>query len=1013
MRVTDTKPIYQHTGVALLRASVAPLTAAPDTWPDPADPSGCRAWLEQVWADPDLAAAIRHASPPLGQAADAICSGHTTGDKQIRSATLSTARYLLRSIGRPTPFGLFAGVAPARLGRDTQVKWGEQHRVTARVNTEWLADVINRAENIPDLLERLDVTVNAIAVRRGNRLEVPHGPNRVTIRYTRAIAAVQAKAATPVQFGALADDLAEDFGSAPVAVRAALTELVRHGYLITSLRAPFTVTDPLTHLLDRLHCAEAGTMSEIAALAADLDALGANLCRHNDSTITRPEQDHARAEMAARMGNLSSAGRTPLAVDLLLDCNVSVPSRVAHEMERAADALLRTTRHPAGESVWRDYHRVFVDRYGTGTLVAIGNLLDPDAGLGYPATYRGSVLPAPPPASSMRDERLLALAFEALATGTREIVLTDPLIAELTGEAFDPRFVPPHVELSARIHATSREALDAGDFQLTVAPARSVGTLTSRFTPMATGSGLAQVYSALPSATQGALRVQMSFGPLYPHAENVCRVPAYLDHLLPLGEHREAGGENTLITIDDLAVTATRDRLYLVSRSRCQLVEPQVFHGLALEKQPPLLARFLAHLPRAFSAAWYQFDWEPHHSLPFLPQVRYGRTILSPAQWRLTNADLPATAEQWPIVLDRWRQRWDCPGVVELRDADRTLRLSLDQPVHAALLHAHLTRHGQAILYRATAANDYGWLDGHAHEIAVPLATIRPAAPNPLLGPLPTVTNSHGLLPGAPDAQWLSAKLFTHPERITEIVTEGLLGLLISLNNPECWWLRYHSPNETDHLRLRIAIPPGYYGTCTDVVGEWAQQMRNKGLLGRLALDTYVPETGRYGHGPALQAAETVFAADSSVVATMLRQQPAPEIDVGPIVANMVGIVSGFFGERSKAMAWLAEQPAPSAPALERPALKRAIRIAVDPNRIPGWETDIEAAWHQRAEALAVYRKTLPPETNVAAVLESLMHMHHNRAIGIKPEGERTCRRLARQAARSVVARKQAGARCH
>jgi lantibiotic biosynthesis protein len=44
-------------------------------------------------------------------------------------------------------------------------------------------------------------------------------------------------------------------------------------------------------------------------------------------------------------------------------------------------------------------------------------------------------------------------------------------------------------------------------------------------------------------------------------------------------------------------------------------------------------------------------------------------------------------------------------------------------------------------------------------------------------------------------------------------------------------------------------------------------------------------------------------------------------------------------------------------------------------------------------------------------VLESLMHMHHNRAVGIKPEGERTCRRLARQAARSEIARKQASAR--
>ncbi|MGH3854431.1 MAG: lantibiotic dehydratase [Pseudonocardiaceae bacterium] len=56
----------------------------------------------------------------------------------------------------------------------------------------------------------------------------------------------------------------------------------------------------------------------------------------------------------------------------------------------------------------------------------------------------------------------------------------------------------------------------------------------------------------------------------------------------------------------NLTITATRDHLYLVSMSRRRVVEPQVFHSLALDKQPPPLARFLPHLPRAFSTARYQ-----------------------------------------------------------------------------------------------------------------------------------------------------------------------------------------------------------------------------------------------------------------------------------------------------------------------------------------------------------------------------------------------------------------------
>jgi hypothetical protein len=65
----------------------------------------------------------------------------------------------------------------------------------------------------------------------------------------------------------------------------------------------------------------------------------------------------------------------------------------------------------------------------------------------------------------------------------------------------------------------------------------------------------------------------------------------------------------------------------------------------------------------------------PHVRLPFLPRVRYRRTILSPAQWRLAADDLPPSQlgqDQRRQALDRWRQRWECPDVVELRDADRT-----------------------------------------------------------------------------------------------------------------------------------------------------------------------------------------------------------------------------------------------------------------------------------------------------------------------------------------------------
>lgn len=1030
MRTSHSRVLYRHTGVALLRAAVWRADDGPDWWPNPADPAACRSWLDKVWSTPGFADAMEQASPTLSRRVQALRAGRAVDTKPLHSATLSTARYVLRATGRPTPFGLFAGVAPVVLAPDSRVHWGTAHRPVIRADTQWLAAIIDGLETCPELLERLDVVFTDLAVRRGAWLEAPHGPDRVRIRCTNAVEQVQVMARSPIAFGVVVDRLSETFGGAERSVVLdMLTELVRQGFLITCLRAPLTVTDPLTFLLDKLSIVGGDAVPSVAPKLRDLETVRALVHRHNHADAPNGERTQVRAAVARRMRAMSDAGRTPLAVDLLLDCDLRLSERIVADMERAASALLRLTRHPTGQPVWRDYLAAFRDQYGTDTLVPVTEVLNPDAGLGYPAGYPGSTLPVPVEAPSERDTRMLALAWQAVNDRSREVVLTDEGIRALTGDRLlEEHLIPPHVELAARIHATDREGLERGEYTLVVAPARAGGTLTSRFTATTLGSGLEEVYLALPGATAGALPVQMSFPPAYPHAENICRIPAYLPHVLSLGEHRtlrkhRAGVEDdATLGVDDLAVTASGDRLHLVSMSLRRVVEPLVFHALALDKQPPPLARFLAHLPRAFTAAWTVLDWGPYaDQLPYLPRVRYERCVLTPARWRLTTDDLTNNdlacgdlpgGDALP-GLDRWRDRWDCPATVGLRDDDRSLRLNLNQPLHAEILRSHLARHGHAILTESSALTgataEFGWFDGHAHEIAVPLVTTRLAAPSPPTEALPVVTNArHGHPPGSPDASWLYAKLHTHPERQDDLIARHLPELLAGLGRAaECWFVRYRSQQEPDHLRLRLRIPaPDRFGPYAAVVGGWAQQLRRDGLAGRLVFDTYLPEVGRYGPGAATHAAECVFVADSTAVAAGLRHLPTSGIHRTALAAaSIVDIACGFLGS-NRAMAWLSDRPVPAATAVDRVVVGQALRLAQhDRFRPPsGWPDELGEAWRARRSALAIYRSQLSAHTDVDAVLESLLHMHHNRALGIDPDSERSCRKLARQSARSMLA---------
>jgi hypothetical protein len=505
-----------------------------------------------VWSLPGFAEAVRYASQSFAARVQAVIGGQIADGRRVRRITLSVVRYLLRSVGRPTPFGLFAGVAPVQVKEEPHVTWGADHRAVVRADTLWLDDLLEQLETSPDILPHLDVVACDLIVDRGDRIELPRGPGRVSLRNTAVLRLVRSTAAKPINFTALSDTVAEAFPGAPRAtIDDTLRSLVRHQVLVTNLRAPMTVTDPLGYaiaVLDRV-----GARRWVDTLREIHQTIEA----HNTCDGGPAAQARLRAIASQRMRRLSAVGRATLAGDLHLDCDIAVPAGLADEMAHAVTALLRLTRQPRPDRAWNEWCREFWERYGTGAVVPVTEAVHPDAGIGWPAGFPTTTLVTPEDTVSRRDEMLLRLAWETVAAGEDEVVLTDELITTVTAdEPVDPRWIPAHVELGARVHAATIEALAAGDYRFTVHPAWAIGTLTSRFGPAVTRAGLDVTYASTPAAVDGALAVQMSFPPLFPHSENVARVPAWLPHVLPLGEHR-AADDPAIIRVDDLGVLPT------------------------------------------------------------------------------------------------------------------------------------------------------------------------------------------------------------------------------------------------------------------------------------------------------------------------------------------------------------------------------------------------------------------------------------------------------------------------
>ncbi|MGH3804964.1 MAG: thiopeptide-type bacteriocin biosynthesis protein, partial [Pseudonocardiaceae bacterium] len=338
-----------------------------------------------------------------------------------------------------------------------------------------------------------------------------------------------------------------------------------------------------------------------------------------------------------------------------------------------------------------------------------------------------------------------------------------------------------------------------------------------------------------PTVSENALPVHLSCPAVHARTENVTRSPAVLPHLLALAEHHTCG--DTVISLDDLAVSADAERLYLVSLSQRRPVEPVVFSAVELTNHAHPVLRFLCEISTARLAACTPFSWGAASRLPFLPRVRYRRSILSPATWALSATDLPGPAapwRDWVTSLAAWRDRFRVPAAVYLGEGDRRIRLDLDESAHLHAVRAELDRCGHTTVREAPDPSAFGWIDGRAHDIVIPLAaTARPVPQQAWSGRV--ISREHGHLPGS--SEWLYAKLYAHPDRQTALLTRHLPNLLSAWDSePQWWFLRYHDPQQ--HLRLRIRLRgTDDVGKAAARVAEWTAELRRFGLVGQVQWD--------------------------------------------------------------------------------------------------------------------------------------------------------------------------------
>lgn len=1044
-------PVFRCADGVLLRAPILARSSVRATWRDGvrdrpeatgAEPDELRAHLGEMLADARFREGLEVSSPSLARTVDAVLADTAVAASDLRKAHRAVTRYLLRASSRPTPFGLLAGVLWGSFGAATKGELtGAGHRAV-RPDAGWLAGLIAEWERDPAVHVGLSVVANGLCFVRGGRLVLPFapastavgsdtspgssGPTSRTLRHTPVVRAVVEAAARPVRCGDLIRDVEARFPGAPEgAVAGLVAQLIGAEVLLTELRPPLDAPDPLAHV--------EALLPPAAPAARWIADLRASLAEYRHTPLGEGKAAWRTALECATGGpgpapsGEATAGRSgpsahAVQVDLRLEGSAVLSHAVAEELERAGTVLWRLS--PPGEGRLAAYHQDFVERYGLGRHVSVKELLDPDIGLGAPAGYRlpPSHRPVPGPASlgAVRRRLLLGLAAEAQARGAREVVLDENLLSRFEAADRDEStdtVRPPALELVVRVAAESAAAVDRGDFTLVLGGAATAsGGLMGRFAhlfPPAQTEEMRRTVRAAREST-GRLPVQVHHQASHHRHANVAQVPTWLEGRLVVGAHPGPAAPGvTDLTLDDIAVCADSEGFRIVSMELGRELAPSALHVLNRELAAPNAVRFLVEAA-AFSRRQVRlWEWGPAEDLPFLPAVRTGRTVLSPASWRLDAAGPP---------LGEWRTLWQVPDHVQLTIGDHRIPLNLAVPAHQEILRRECERAGVAVVHELPLdhATDSGWLHGpggaHEVEAVVTLMPRQPAPAAPVRTARPAVRRGTGEIP--PGGPWLYATLYSSAERQDELLTGPLRHFLGELQTPpvrpggvDRWFfIRYADPDP--HLRLRLHGDPALLnGVVLPRLHDLAGQLSADGMARGLRLDSYAPETERYGGPELLDAAEAVFHADSQLV---LERLAAPTHD--PILSTAYDVTElvrafhrGYGGDwrrRLTATYPKREQHHKAFAARRREALARITPDGLpDPVAQPHHAALEGFGRHVRAEER---RGTLSVSPD--AVLASLVHMHCNRRLGTDRTAEAQALAVARGAVQAHLDRERARA---
>ncbi|MCR8966190.1 lantibiotic dehydratase [Brevibacillus halotolerans] len=988
--------------------------------------------IKEYARDEKVREAILISSPSLYAALPNLEDDPTS--RKTKQTLSSFIRYFLRMSTRATPYGLFAGVALGSLTDKTDFLLGscDYNKKRTRPDMEWLLAIIKKLEQRLDVVKQLKVQKNHASLQVGGRIELALATEygqikrldgmqkeRISIRATEVVYNVFALAEHPILFEELIARLIEKYPEAgEQRVTGLLWQLFSQEFLISELRPPLTIANPFDYVMARLKL-----LDGVQDIFMELAYIQEEMKRYDELPIGKGIQ--AYQELLARMKAIE-ASDTPIQVDFHLASNkVCLHNGIGEEVAKVAECLWRLSFVQRGATHLRSYHKDFLERYGTSREIPVLELLSEEIGLGAPAGYmfpsstRREIV-SPPKYSDQREAIVMRKVIQAIATKKREIEITNDLLEQLDIDPVNPKYAPDSLEMYVEVIASSQEAIDKGEYLLEVGamPGSSkVGQSFGRFLDILGTEAIEkheQVHKQVQGRLEDVIMVDAVYLPAAGRMANIMLHPSLSEYELSIGTNSSEKATHSLL-LEDIVVCATVEHMYLKSRKHGKKIIISSDNMLNFRNSPNVY-RFLREVSLENVRNWQPFSWGNMEGSPYLPRVRYGKTILSPAIWNMMPSSLglkenPKADQLWYDAFSKWRREWDIPRYVYMAFGDNRILLDLDNSYHVEEIRSELFK-SKSIQFREKIGGvDEYWVNGpEGHftmECVVPLIKKKELQKMNLTSYRKTKVLSKEQYIRFPGSDWLFIKLYGGQYRQNDFIVDEIRAFADSMVQKgaaeEWFFMRYLDPDH--HIRLRFhGNPEKLLQEILPELYRWIQECQRKGFIQRMVIDTYDREIERYG-GPTIMAdAERVFSRDSQTTVKLLellryKQTNLPDYVLATI--SIIDIMTRFGLSFEQQFEWMEQVVKKDAHRAEFRKWRKTLLTLADPRN--DWQglrshpsgEEIREAFYLRTDALTTFGKLVSEgEQNKslwnspATILGSLIHLHCNRIFGVNREME-------------------------